>query len=85
MSVEPVIKHLMVKHHDLQEEEEDDGDSVRVAAMAAQQSTSTRYTFTDSRVLHPDTALSNHAHTSHTPAYPGTQMSSGLPSRNQSR
>ena len=53
--------------------------------VAAQQSTSTRYTFTDSRVLHPDTALSNHAHTSHTPAYPGTQMSSGLPSRNQSR
>ena len=53
--------------------------------MAAQQSTSTRYTFTDSRVLHPDTALSSHAHTSHTPAYPGTQMSSGLPSRNQSR
>ena len=27
----------------------------------------------------------SHAHTSHTPAYPGTQMSSGLPSRNQSR
>ena len=52
--------------------------------VAAQQSTSTRYTFTDSRVLHPDTAPS-HAHTNHTPAYPGTQMSSGLPSRNQSR
>ena len=70
----------MFQHRDLQEEEEE-GDSVRVAA---QQSTSTRYTFTDSRVLHPDTAPS-HAHTSHTPAYPGTQMSSGLPSRNQSR
>ena len=80
--MERIIKHLIVKYHDLQEEEEEDGDSVRVAA---QQSTSTRYTFTDSRVLHPDTALSNHAHTSHTPAYPGTQMSSGLPSRNQSR
>ena len=60
----------------LEEDEEEDDDDMLIPAVA--QPTSTHFTFTNSTVLHPDTTyLTN--------MYPRTQMSSGVPSRNQSR
>jgi len=59
----------------LDEEVEEDDDPV-IAGGA--QPTNTNFTFTNSTVLHPDT-------TNLTSFYSRTQMSSGLPSRNQSR
>ena len=62
----------------LEEEEEEEGDDMKIPA-AAQQPTNTNFTFTNSTVLHPDTFGGL------TSFYSRTQMSSGLPSRNQSR
>jgi len=49
-----------------------------VKVPAVKQFTNTNFTFTNSTVLHPDTTYM-------TKIYPNTQLSSGLPSRNQSR
>ena len=49
-----------------------------VKVPAVKQFTNTNFTFTNSTVLHPDTTYI-------TKIYPNTQLSSGLPSRNQSR